>query len=304
MSENGRSQRPSGPKGNPTQIHDHRKKIQDEEDRLERIWEELDSSEEDGSDIDPEKFLWEMDILDRLNPIPDFDLKSWEDVREGFASLLDDPDSADQQSSASDLEKRPKRRRSRKSIQAVIALVLVLAMLAMVTSCGVLERILKAFGVDTEEIFSFEVHQALRVENPKPEPTDTRYYDTLEEALEDYGVTTAYADLPLPSGYVTQMVQARERSDSIKFFVIYECGNDEIFYTIWHYNDSTSLKLNAAEKLPSDAKIYTRGGIEYYIISNIDETIATWIVGTEKYTLSGAANVSQVKQMIDSIHEG
>ena len=30
-----------------------------------------------------------------------------------------------------------------------------------------------AFGVDTEEIFSFEVLQALRVEDPKPEPTDT-----------------------------------------------------------------------------------------------------------------------------------
>lgn len=304
MAEKGRSGRDSGPKGNPTQIQDHQKKIQDEEDRFERIWEELDNSAEDGSDIDPEKFLWEMDILDRLNPVPDFDLKSWEDVRKDFAPLLDDPNSADQQSSVSDLEKRPKRRRSRKSIQAVIALVLVLAMLAMATSCGVLERILKAFGVDAEEIFSFEVLQALRVENPKPEHTEIEAYSSLEESLEEYGIVTAQNRITFPDGYSLQHLRVREHSDAVKFVAVYSNGTEEIAFTIWHYNDSTSLELNAAEKIPEDADSYDLYGITFYVIENTENTSVLWIDGTEKYTLWGPISISQAKQMIDSLYKG
>ncbi len=304
MAENGRSRGTSGPKGTPTQIQEHRKKIQDEEDLFEKMWEELDNSDEDGANIDPDKFLREMDILDELNPVPDFDLKSWEDVRKEFAPLLGDPDSADQQSSASDLEKRPKRRRPMKSsFRTIIALVLIVGILLAVTSCGALARFLKAIGVDTEDTFFFHMLQELRVDHPKPEDTDTKHYDTLEDALEDYGITTEYAEIPLPSGYTTQMVQVREHSDSIKFFAIYESGKSEIFFTIWHYQDSTSLELQAAEIIPQDVEPYVRNGIEHYILENSDSSTITWISGTEMYRVFCPISSEQCKQMIDSIYE-
>jgi len=303
MAENGRSRGPSGPKGTPTQIQKHRTKIQDEEDRFEKMWEDLDNSDEDGADIDPDKFLREMDILDRLNPVPDFDLKPWEEVRKEFDSLPNHPDSADQQSSASAFEKRPKRRRPvKRSFRAAIFLVLLVGMLAIASACGVLDRILQAFGVDLEEIFSFEVFQTLRVDDPEPEDTEIGKYASLEDVLEDYGVITTYSNLEVPTPFSFYGVQDIEYAHATKFVTTYTYEEDEIMFTIWHYHDSTSLELQAAEKLPLDADRYIRHGIDYYFLGNSGMPNVTWIAGTEMYSLIGNVSQEQLKQMIDSIN--
>ena len=80
MSENGRSRRNGGFDEDSAQIHEHQN--QDEEAQLEKIWKELENSEE-GMEIDPEKFLRDMAILDDLIPLPDFDLSaSWQEFKE------------------------------------------------------------------------------------------------------------------------------------------------------------------------------------------------------------------------------
>ena len=302
MAENGRSGRGSGPKQDSTQIQRHQN-IQDEEDRLKDLWQELENSE-DGEDIDPEKFLREMAILDELNPLPDFDLSaSWEDLQEKYALYQASSVSADQQSSVSDSAEKPKRRRSMRSVRAVIALVLVAVMLAL-ASCGVIDRIIQAIADWSEDIFNFQVTQQLRVEEPVPEDTGIEHYNSLDSALDAYGVTTAYADIQLPEGYVFHDVRVADLSDSIKILAEYTCGKDEIIFTIWHYYDSTSLELNAAEKLPADAEVYICNGISHYILENSETTSVTWIIGTEAYYLLGDYSTSQAKEMIDSIYKG
>lgn len=303
MAEKGRPRRGGGSDEVSTQIQRHQN-VQDEEDHLKKLWDELESSET-GEDIDPEKFLRDMAILDELYPLPDFDMtSSWKDFQEKYAHLLASSASADQQSSASDPAEIPKRNRSRKPIRAVIAVVMILVMLMMAASCGVIERFLKAIGIDSEEIFSFLVVQELRVEDPTPERTDMEYFDTLEEALDTYGVTTEYAGIQLPRGYNAGKVQTWERPNEIKFLVKYLRGNEEILFTIWHYRDSTSLELNAAEKLPPDAYTYACGDNSFYIIENTENTTVTWIDGTEKYSLWGPFSVTEASQMIDSVCEG
>ena len=305
MAENGRSRGPSGPKGTPNQIQKHRTKIQDEEDRFEKMWEELDNSDEDGADIDPDKFLREMDILDRLNPVPDFDLKPWEDVWKEASPLLDDPDSADQQSSASAFEKRPKRRRPTESnFRRFIALMVIVGILLVATSCGALARFLQAIGVDTENTFFFEMLQVLRVDNPKPERTNIDQYTSLEDALDAYGVTSPSAEMEFPVGYSFTKVIVQEYSDEVKFLALYSNGIEEIAFTIWHYHDSTSLELQAAEKLPQDAEKYVANGVDHYILENTTSTSIAWISGTEAYYLLGDYSAHQAKQMINSIYEG
>lgn len=302
MAENGRSGRGSGPKQDSTQIQRHQN-IQDEEDRLKELWRELENSE-DGEDIDPEKFLRDMAILDEINPLPDFDLSaSWEDLEEKYALYLASSVPADQQSSAFDSVERPKRRRTLCSVRAVIALVLVAAMLVL-ASCGIIDRILQAIADWSENIFNFQVTQELHMEDPIPERSEIEFYSSLEAAFDAYGITSISANIEVPDGFVFYRVIVSDLYDSIKFVTQYTRGEEEILYTIWRYHDSTSLGMNVAEKLPADADIYTKNGIDHYIISNIGESIATWIVETEKYTLSGDVTTSQIEQMIDSIYEG
>ena len=300
MSENGSSRRNSGFDGNPAQNQAHRKK-QDEEAQLEKIWKELDDSEE-GEEIDPERFLRDMAVLDELVPLPDFDLAaSWQAFREKHGELLGDLDPADQQSSASALEERPKRRRSVKPIRAVLVMVLILAML-MMASCGILDYIIRAIANWSDQVFHYEVTQELRVEEPNAEISSTQHYDSLTAALEANSVTTKYVGIQFPKGYLLSDVFARKYSDAIKIVASFIREEDKILFTIWHYTDSNSLELQAAEKLPQDAEVYIQNGIKYYFINNSGMPNVTWVAGTEMYSLIGHVSQEQLKQMIDSIN--
>ena len=302
MSENGSSRRNSGFDGNPAQNQAHRKK-QDEEAQLEKIWKELDDSEE-GEEIDPERFLRDMAVLDELVPLPDFDLAaSWQAFREKHGELLGDLDPADQQSSASALEERPKRRRSVKPIRAVLVMVLILAML-MMASCGILDYIIRAIANWSDQVFHYEVTQELRVEDTKPKLPDTQQYDSLDEALVAYGVDAVHSELLLPEGYSLQEMRILEYTESIKFLVVYASGENEIAFTIWHYKDSTSLEHQAAEKLPADAEVYARNGVKYYVMKNTETITISWIAGNELYRIAGGFSAEEVEAMIDSIYEG
>ena len=84
----------------------------------------------------------------------------------------------------------------------------------------------------------------------------------------------------------------------------YTQGDEEIVFTIWHYKDSTSLELQAAEKLPTDAERYSSNGIDHYILENSESTTASWIIGTEMYLLAGSVSSTEMKVMIDSFYEG
>lgn len=258
----------------------------------------------EGAEIDPERFLRDMAVLDELVPLPDFDLSaSWQEFRENHHELLEGLDPADQQSSAFASEEKPKRRRSRKSIRVAVVVVLLLAALAM-ASCGIIERILQAIADWSEEVFHYEVTQELRTETREPEHTDKGHYDSMEEALDAYGVTTEHIGIKYPEEYSFEHIRVWEFPDSVKFMETYVNESDakEIIFTIWHYNDSTSLELNAAEKMPPDAEIYIRNGNEYYILVNSETTTITWISGFEMYMVWGKLSVEEANQMIDSLN--
>jgi len=171
-------------------------------------------------------------------------------------------------------------------------------------SCGIIEYIMKAIANWSDQVFRYEVTQELRVEEPTPELPDIRHYESLEEALTDYGVTTEYIGILFPAGFTFEKIEVREYSDVVKFSVTYAHEDDEINFTIWHYLDSTSLELNAAEKMPPDAEIYTYEDTIFYLIENTENTTISWVEGVEKYSLWGAISKAQAMQMIDSIYEG
>jgi len=171
-------------------------------------------------------------------------------------------------------------------------------------SCGIIEYIMKAIANWSDQVFRYEVTQELRVEEPEPELPDTLYHGSLEEALKEYGVTTEYIGIQFPANMTLQTVRIREYSGSIKFAAVYADGGKEIYYSIWHYKDSTSLELQSAEKLSPDAEIYICDGNTFYIMENTDNSTVSWISGTEKYSLVGDYSAEEGRQMIDSIYEG
>ena len=302
MSENGRSRRNGGFDEDSAQIHEHQKK-QDEETQFEKIWKEIENSDE-GIEIDPERFLRDMAVLDELVPLPDFDLStSWQEFKEEHHDLLEGLDPADQQSSVFASEEKPKRKRSRKPIRVALVVVMILAMLLM-ASCGIIEYIIKAIANWSDQVFQYEVTQELSVEELDPERTDIGYYNSLEDALKDCGATTKYAGIHLPEGYILHDVRVFEGANATKIHAEYTCEDNEILFTVWHYKDSTALKLQAAEKLPTDAESYVSNGISLYIMDNTTMLTATWIVDTEMYLLAGGVSSAEMKRMIDSIYEG
>lgn len=300
MSENGRSRRNGGFDEDSAQIHEHQKKKQDEEAQLEKIWKELENSEE-GEEIDPERFLRDMAVLDELVPLPDFDLSaSWQEFKEKHHDLLADLEPADQQSSAFASVEKPKSKRSMKPVRVALVVVMILAMMVM-ASCGIFECIIKAIANWSDEVFRYEVTQELQVEESDPEYNEIDHYASLDEALDAYGVTTAYTGIQIPDVFSFDGVQVIDYDYAVKFVSTYVCKEKEMIFSIWHYKDSTSLDFQAAEKLPIDAEVYIQNGIEYYILVNSDTTTITWISESEMYMLRGDLPMKEVDQMIDSL---
>lgn len=297
MSENGNFRRAGGTGGVTAQIREH---LEDksEAEISEIMWDIFEESE-DGAEIDPAVIDAILDILNERDPLPALDVESsLLEFKTRHSELLAGLDSAEQQSSASVLN--PKKSRRVKPVQIFLAVVALAAMFAIASSCGVIEYIINAFARWTDETFHYQVTEEIGENEITQEDAEEKVYASLEEALDATGVDGRSIPKRFPEGF--QFIEARvvNMSDAIKLKADYCRGSEYIGLSIWKYRDANALKATAAEKKLSNVQVYVRNGSEYYIIQNNTSAKATWIVGTEKYVISGNISVEELKMMIDS----
>lgn len=301
MSEKWEPLRMSGTNGESAQIQEHLRKKSTED-----LTQDLDNFLDQSTDLN-----MDIDLLDEyLNLIrekegfPEFDVEnSWFRFERAHQDLLEMETSAEQQSSVSDSVSKRKRSRRVKPIQIFLMVAAIVAMLAVASSCGVVDYIIQAIAEWTDEAFHYNVTGSLGQQNIKPEDTETEHYDSLEEALDAYGVGTEYVPKWYPEDFTCNLVNVLDTSDTIKFRAEYICGEKYIGLTVWEYKRLHALELNALEKNPA-VEIYKYGGIQHYIMKNNDTINVTWIEGAEMYTIAGDLSIEEAERMIDSAYEG
>ena len=107
-----------------------------------------------------------------------------------------------------------------------------------------------------------------------------------------------------PSGYQCTEVYCRVLLDSTKIRAQYSNGESEYSITIHRF--TTALKASKAflEKDSGEFDVRNINGIDYYILSNVDNRNVTWTVDNLQVVISGDLSDEEINSMIDSINEG
>lgn len=182
---------------------------------------------------------------------------------------------------------------------------MVAAVLAAALSCTV---IASASGIDifksiarwTKDVFHFGPAQFTETQSS---PTSVTYA-TLSEALEAKAIDPSILPTWYPSEYQCTEVYCRVLLDSTKIRAQYSNGESEYSITIHRF--TTALKASKAflEKDSGEFDVRNINGIDYYILSNVDNRKITWIVDNLQVVISGSLSDDEINSMIDSINEG
>lgn len=304
MPEKGISPRSGGTGENPIHIREHLGQ-KNEDELFEAVWDELEHSE-DGADVDVDKILTYMYIMDDINPLPDLDLSSsWNEFEEKYGPVTDGPEPAKQQLPASDSPAKNKRRHHRvKPIRALLVVLCVSVMLVISSSCGVIDYIINVVVRWTDATFGFNVISTIEEDTILPKNAEVESFSSLENAMDSFNFNIQNLPTWYPYGFIFFNVKVSESANIVKLKADYTKRKQQLAISIWRYKDNQLLDFRSVEKDPSIVEEYIHSGVTYYIMKNNLQVNVVWVLGEEVYTIGGDLSIEDAKKMIDSIYRG
>jgi hypothetical protein len=124
-------------------------------------------------------------------------------------------------------------------------------------------------------------------------------YDSMNEALNHYGIEKELAPTWFPKGYLFKSVIITETPKRTTFDATYKNQDAEILVTII---SSIEPATSIYEKDDSDVVVYTVNEIKYYIMTNIKQTKVVWLTDNYECSITGVFSFDEAKIMIDSIN--
>ena len=126
-----------------------------------------------------------------------------------------------------------------------------------------------------------------------PEDNDPR------NVLREHGVSATLLPLWMPDGYTFHSIESTASPTRRLFYIWYVNGTNEISMTIAVLSTTPIL---AHEKNSQDTEVYVKGGIEHYIVRNLEETTVAWAVGMYECSIGGQFSIEEAILIIDSIY--
>lgn len=269
---------------------EEKKRLRDElADFLSQAEEELDSDKLDA-------LLAALEEIDPMPEIPDAreSLKRFHEQNALLFPAAELPAETDEAS--------PEKKRSRFAVFkiALIAAVLVFALGSVAA---------QAFGLNvfgtvarwSSEVFrmqSEDVPYAMIRFNPLEEGEEASY-DTLEEAIDAFGITAPIAPTWIPERFVLTKVTAINQPNGISIFADYKC--DDGFFKI-QYRETTNFDLYDFEREDSHIELYVCSKINHYLMSDMERWKAYWQNGKFECFVSGTISEQEIKDIVDSIY--
>ena len=122
----------------------------------------------------------------------------------------------------------------------------------------------------------------------------------LHEALEELGITESLVPTWIPERFTLDEVSVIEMPEMTIILAYFYYADSSLVFQI----DTVDHDLiTLFEKDPGEPTIYSRDGINHYIISNYGRTTALWTTGHFDISFSGDISESEATRMIDSIYE-
>lgn len=127
-------------------------------------------------------------------------------------------------------------------------------------------------------------------------------YDSIQDALDAYGITAPLVPRWIPNGYSMEELEVKEWQDRTNFTAA--CYNDEeklIVIAVVQHNISDPFFM-IHEKDDSEVLVHTMGGIDHYILSNNGRLNVTWVNGCYECMINTDLTFDELIRMVDSIY--
>lgn len=191
--------------------------------------------------------------------------------------------------------KKP-RKNVRFAVRAAIAAAVLIVMLVCgsLLACASGHELWAAVTQWTKDAFGFN-------SSSMPLDGDALYRDVNDprDVLLKYGIATPLLPTWMPEGYEFKEIELMETPTRKVFYVWYMHDLSEIGITIAALSTTPIL---AHEQDEQNTDIYTKNGIDHYIITNLEETTIVWTVGTYDCSIRGPISTEDAQNIIDSIY--
>lgn len=187
----------------------------------------------------------------------------------------------------------------------VAAAVVLLAGLMVAQGSGF--NVFGALGRWTEETFHFSIPGTSSAQPPSSSspknPLSDVYYESINTALRDCGVTEDLAPTWYPDGIESDGATITRTRTADKIYCSFANHSDLYFdIVIYRYNSTSSMGNAIYEKDDNLVEEYTSNQRTFYIMSNIDSTTAAWSDAQSlEVTISGNISKDEIISIIDSI---
>ena len=163
-----------------------------------------------------------------------------------------------------------------------------------------------AFGVNIWEVFvqwteeTFHFRGNSDQEPSAPEKENNQDYQSLQEALDLYKITTPLVPKWIPQGYELHSVKVNASPAQEVFLGIYLKDDQMLKVQIKQYLDSDPEQIEQSGTLLEE---YESGGIIYYFFEDDPMLQAVWTNENFECYISGELTIDEMKQIVDSIKE-
>jgi hypothetical protein len=124
----------------------------------------------------------------------------------------------------------------------------------------------------------------------------------LQSVLDEHGVKRPKAPSWLPEGYTLSSVEQKAFPDRNRISAVYLKGEQAVTLTVISFTGDPPEHVRDIEKDGADVELYSRNGIDHYIFTNLELTVATWIDGTSDCDIQGGISKDEVKAIINSMY--
>lgn len=257
----------------------------------------LDASAPEGEESDTESLLYVMGVLAnrrKKNSTGKTALEAWESFQQNYLS---------------EAEESPEHRHKPTSgrtappwlgrlIAAAAVVVLVVCIPLTANALG-WQEVWEVFARWAKETFSFVSSEDVEVSDPAAD--DELEYTSLQDMLERNNRPYDMVPTWIPDGYVLERLEKDITPVQEIYRAYFVDGEKELMIRVQTYMPSDVYNVEIEE---GGAEVYEAAGIEYYIISNVDQIRFVWIANSYECNVSGDLSIDEVKKMIDSIGKG
>ena len=204
----------------------------------------------------------------------------------------------------------PKKRRKflRVASIAVAAVLAVGAVTATAQAAGYdLWNVIATWGEDHFSFMSTSEDWTMPSIAPAPPLMQTFRGKTPQETLALYGIYSDLAPTRLPERYRLVSTEVYDQARHVDFSAVYHTSRGMTPSTFtWNVRQHlTDPDFSVYKKGENDPEVYTAGGIDHYIMSDIGEGYlrAAWVTDNFECYISGYVTLEEMHDIIDSIYE-